>query len=123
MMIKLSDCRLTSLYLPSLSPLHGAPAVWDARCELTLPPPPRPCARSKVVAKRQAKRNPLRNVHAMLRLNPYAAVVKQAALGDEKKAVELKAARAEKAKVGVRLGSARLGSLGFWGGGGQGTAN
>ena len=52
-----------------------------------------------MVAKRQSKRNPLRNVHAMLRLNPYAAVVKAAALGDEKKAIELKAARAEKAKV------------------------
>ena len=78
---------------PATPDVSLAPSVM---C-LTRPPPGPP--RSKVVAKRQAKRNPLRNVHAMLRLNPYAAVVKQAALGDEKKAADLKAARAEKAKV------------------------
>ncbi|KAF0307963.1 60S ribosomal protein L4 [Amphibalanus amphitrite] len=74
-------------------------ANTDLAALLKAPEILRVCRRpNKVVAKRQSKRNPLRNVHAMLRLNPYAAVVKQAALGEEKKATELKAARADKAK-------------------------
>jgi len=64
----------------------------------------RVCRRpNKVVTKRQSKRNPLRNMHAMLRLNPYAAVVKKAALGEQKKVEDLKAARAERAAKANKL--------------------
>lgn len=55
-------------------------------------------SRSKKVIKATTKRNPLRNMHAMLRLNPYSAVVRQAALGEEKKAADLKAKRATKVR-------------------------
>ncbi|XP_037091801.1 60S ribosomal protein L4-A-like isoform X2 [Pollicipes pollicipes] len=56
---------------------------------------------NKVLVKRQAKRNPLRNMHAMLSLNPYAAVMKQAALAEEKKVTDLKAARQQRSKARI----------------------
>lgn len=54
---------------------------------------------SKKQKPRDKKRNPLRNLHAKLRLNPYAAVVREEGIEREKKALAARAARVKAREV------------------------